>query len=306
MLALALSTFALPTFAQEPPAPVSNKWRPKDGVYAAPGKDFKSSCDEANDITIELGDKSVNGYEWGCNIKQLLDLAPDSLKLEMICSDYNLAQNINSRDPNWENRLFKETMFIKRIDATTISIQKTLNGKLKDPPWRAAYCPAKTQRLHIEAKLEAKEQAKRKAEEERALKNAHPRDGIYAAAGADFEDRCAKFNDTIVAFAGKSISTASNKCRINNTRVQLPDTVRIGGTCALQPASSPDAGGAQNGGIPSDYENMMFKKIDDKTVILWIINDGHFTGEGRKLTYCSDLAQRAYARQHRADKPAKN
>jgi len=50
----------------------------------------------------------------------------------------------------------------------------------------------------------------------------------------------------------------------------------------------------------------MFKKIDDKTVILWIIKDRHFTGEGRKLSYCSDQVQRAYAGQRRAGKQTRH
>lgn len=68
-------------------------------------------------------------------------------------------------------------------------------------------------------------EAKQNAEVEQALKGAHPQDGVYAAAGADFEERCAKFNDTIVVFARKSIKTASNICQIEHTQVQLPDTV---------------------------------------------------------------------------------
>ena len=186
-------------------------------------------------------------------------------------------------------------MFVRRIDAATISVQKSLNGKLKDPPWREAYCPLKTQRALAEATLRAKVEAKQKAELERALKEAHPRDGVYAQAGADFEERCAKFYDTIVAFAGKSITTASNICKIENTRVQLPDTVRIGATCTMQPASGSEAISVQEKATTPDRENLMFKKIDDKTAILWIIKDGHFTGDGRKLSYCSDGVQRAYA-----------
>ena len=62
----------------------------------------------------------------------------------------------------------------------------------------------------------------------------------------------------------------------------------------------------QNVDTTPDRENLMFKKIDDKTVILWIINNGHFTGDGRKLSYCSDQVQRACAGQHRAGKQTKN
>ncbi|QQO36479.1 hypothetical protein JJC00_13390 [Bradyrhizobium diazoefficiens] len=252
------------------------------------------------------------GSEWGCDVKKIVDLAPGSLKIDMICRDYNLAQNLDPRDPNWENRHFKEVMFIKRLDETTISVQKSLNGKLKSSPWREAYCPLGTQRALAEAKLTAKveanqkaEEAKRKAEEERTLKSAHPQDGVYAAAGADFEERCSKFGDTVVAFARKSIVTASNKCDIHRTRVQLPDTVRVGADCVLQPASDGNAVSVQNVDTTPDRENLMFKKVDDKTVILWIINDGHFSGDGRTLSYCSAQVQRAYAGQRQTGKQSK-
>ncbi|WP_439398136.1 hypothetical protein ACRQ5Q_13035 [Bradyrhizobium sp. PMVTL-01] len=149
-------------------------------------------------------------------------------------------------------------------------------------------------------------EARRKSEQDRALKQADPRDGVYATAGADFDDRCAKFNDTIVAFAGKSITTASNICKIENTRGQLPDTVRIGAACRMQPASGSEAISVQDKASTPDHENLMFKKIDEKTVILWIIDNGHFTGDGRKLSYCSDQVQRAYAGQRPAGKQTRN
>ncbi|PJG54223.1 hypothetical protein CVM73_15510 [Bradyrhizobium forestalis] len=107
---------------------------PRPGVYAEPGTNFQSSCDESGDLTIDLGEKSVSGYEWGCKVRKVVDLAPGSLKVAMVCGDYNLAQNLDPRDPKWENRQFNEVMFIKRLDQTTISVQKSLNGKLKDPP----------------------------------------------------------------------------------------------------------------------------------------------------------------------------
>ncbi|MEZ2146464.1 hypothetical protein AAE026_29880 [Bradyrhizobium sp. DN5] len=313
MLVLTLATFTSAAFAQGGPAPAFDKWRPKAGVYAEPGKNFQSNCNESGGLTIDLGEKSVSGYEWVCDVKKITDLSLGSLNVDMVCDDYNLAQNLNPRDPNWATRQFNEVMFIKRLDTAAISVQKSLNGKLKDPPWRAAYCPLKTQRALAEATLRAKveakqkaEEAKRKAEVELTLKSAHPQDGVYAAPGADFEDRCAKFSDTVVTFARKSIVTASNKCDIHRTRVQLPDTVRVGADCALQPDSGGDAVSVQNLDITPDRENLMFKKIDDKTVILWIIKDRHFTGDGRKLSYCSDQVQRAYAGQRRTNKQTRN
>ncbi|GMO16815.1 hypothetical protein [Bradyrhizobium sp. TM233] len=311
--AAATVALALPAFAQEQPAPTFEKWRPKAGVYAEPGKSFQSNCDESGGLTIDLSRKSVSGYEWVCKVKNINDLGPGSLKVDMVCDDYNLAQNLNPRDPNWDSRRFNEIMFIKQLDPAAISVQKSLNGKLKDPPWRAAYCPPKTQRALTEATLRAKaearqkaEEAKRKAEVELTLKSAHPQDGVYAAAGADFEERCANFSDTVVAFARKSIVTASNRCEIFRTRVQLPDTVRIGADCTLQPASDRDAVSVPNVDTAPERENLMFKKTDDRTVILWIIKDGHFTGDGRKLSYCGDQVQRAYARQRRTGKQTGN
>lgn len=313
MLVLSLAIFTSAAFAQDRPALAFDKWRPQAGVYAEPGKNFQSNCDESGGLTIDLGEKSVSGYEWICDVKKITDLGPGSLKVDMVCDDYNLAQNVNPRDPNWHRRKFNEIMFIKRLDAAAISVQKSLNGKLPDPPWRAAYCPLSTQRALAEATLRAKaeakqkaEEAKRKAEVEFTLKSAHPQDGVYAAAGADFEERCAKFSDTVVAFARKSIVTASNSCEVFRTRVQLPDTVRIGAHCTLQPASNRDAVSVQNVDTTPDRENLMFKKIDDKTVILWIIDNGRFTGDGRKLSYCSDQVQRSYTAQRRTSKQTKN
>jgi len=304
--ALTCAALAFPAVAQEATDLNLEKWRPDDGIYAEPGKKFRSSCNDENNLRIDLTEKSVAGYEWSCDIRSTTTLAPRSLRLDMTCSDYNLAQNLYPRDPNWENRRFKEMMLVKRLNAGTVSVQKTLNGKFADTAWRETFCPKETQSVYAEAKREAKEKAKQKAEQELTLKSAHPRDGVYAAAGPDFEDRCAKFDDTIVAFAGKLITTTSNICKIENTRVQLPDTVRIGAACALQAASGPEAASVQDPNTIQDRENLMFKKIDDKAVILWIINNGHFTGEGRTLSFCSDQTQRAYAVQRRTNKQTKN
>lgn len=73
--AAALVALAFPALAQEPPAPTFDKWRPKAGVYAEPGKNFQSNCDESGGLTIDLGEKSVSGYEWGCDVRKITDVA---------------------------------------------------------------------------------------------------------------------------------------------------------------------------------------------------------------------------------------
>ena len=134
-----MTAFTSAAFAQEPSALAFDKWRPKAGAYAALGRNFQSSCDEGNDMTIDLGEKSVSGSEWGCEVKKLTDPAPGSLKVEMTCGDYNLAQNLNPRDPNWETREFREIMFIRRLDGTTNFVQKSLNGKTRGEWLRAGW-----------------------------------------------------------------------------------------------------------------------------------------------------------------------
>lgn len=96
---LLMSATDLSAVGQEAPPKAADKWRPKAGAYAEPGKNFQSNCDEGNDMTIDLGEKSVSGSEWGCKVKSIVDLAPGPLKVGMICSDYNPAQNLNRAIP---------------------------------------------------------------------------------------------------------------------------------------------------------------------------------------------------------------
>ncbi|WP_441237512.1 hypothetical protein [Bradyrhizobium sp. 930_D9_N1_4] len=58
MLVLTQATFTPGALAQDQPAPAFGKWRPKAGVYAEPGKNFHSSCDDSGGLTIDLGEKS--------------------------------------------------------------------------------------------------------------------------------------------------------------------------------------------------------------------------------------------------------
>lgn len=281
LVALLLPCAGLSLHAQEGPKSASGKWRPKDGTYAEPGPEFDARCGGYGDTQIDWSSNFISGGEEGCKITKLSDTAPGSIRLDVVC--YSAER---------EERSYKEIILLKKIDEKTIFVRETQDGKFRRPGGPMAYCPDELQK--------AKE-TRRKAEEENTLKGAHPRDGVYAAAGADFEARCAKLDDTIVAFSGKSITTASNICKIHNTRVQLPDTVRIRADCTSRPTSA-DAVSVQDWSTTPNGENLMFKKVDDKTVILWIINNGHFTGDGRKLSYCSDQVQRAYAGQRRTNK----
>jgi hypothetical protein len=166
----ALAVFALglgaPAFAQDAIKPAIEKWRPKDGTYAAPGKDFNNQCGEFGDVIIELTEKRIAGNEWSCHVTKLSDAAPGAIRLEMSCDDYNLGLAIN--DPKPYDRKFKEVMLLKKLDDMTILVRKTSNGKFAYPRWRASYCPEDAQRMYIEVKAKDKAEAEQKAAEERA------------------------------------------------------------------------------------------------------------------------------------------
>ena len=85
---------AITVFSQEAATPPTEKWRPKDGVYASPGKDFESDCNEAHFIVIELAEKSVSGNEWSCKINKRTTTAVNAIRLDMTCYDYNLAESL--------------------------------------------------------------------------------------------------------------------------------------------------------------------------------------------------------------------
>ena len=297
LLALALTGLTIgsvPTSAQNAAKPSTEKWRPKDGTYANPGKDFDNDCRESYMIFIELTEKAVAGDEWGCNVTGLVDTAPGAIRLSMICDNYNLAGRLKLP----ENTRFKETMLLRKIDDKTIFIHRTTNGKFSGPGGRVAYCPEEVQRADREAKESAKAEAARKAEQERLSRSDHPRDGVYAAPDEKFDEQCAKFGDAVVELAKQLISVGPNKCKIRDSKDQYPDIVRLTATCTENPGPSftvsPDGHSAT---VQSVYdERVMLKKTDDNTIRLWVPeDDGYFRGPGRELRYCSDQIQRAYA-----------
>ena len=168
LLAL-LSNATATALAQDAAKPSSERWRPKDGTYAGPDADFNQRCGEYGDFIVELKDNSISGSEWSCKITRLTDRAPNAVRLDMICNDYNLAESIN--DPNPYERKCKEIMLLRKIDAKAIFVRKTLNGKFKDPDLRAAYCPEEAQRMYTEAMARGKAEAEQKATEERLRSN---------------------------------------------------------------------------------------------------------------------------------------
>jgi len=107
-LALVISALlGAPTSALAQPSAASTleKWRPTDGYYESPGKDFDSDCRKAYGVfTIELAEKSVSGFEWNCSVNRVTDTAPGAIKLNMTCYDINMPTS--ARDPDAGERPF--------------------------------------------------------------------------------------------------------------------------------------------------------------------------------------------------------
>jgi len=298
VLVCALSV-AAPAVAQQNAGPTHEKWRPKDGLYAAPGKDFKERCADSTEISIQLANKSIIGSEWSCEITKLTDTSPDAIRLDLTCNDYNLAEYLNPKDKDSENQIFKEIMLLRRLDAQSLSGRKTTNGKFTGSDWRASYCPEDIQRSHIEAMARSKAEAKQKAEEEQLrLAPWRPQNGIYAIPGANFEDRCLKSGDAIIDIDERSISIGPDRCSVTFVRNE-PNAIRLFASCGQEPNAQVSNGKTgEDGSIPASpsSETIILKKIND-IVFMQKSRNGNFTDPGAKLSYCGQDAQRKYTEQ---------
>jgi hypothetical protein len=278
-------TFWCLIFAFEPASAQTNakaeKWRPKDGVYAGPGKDFVADCGEGQGyIEIEVSKRHVGGNEWGCKVTKVTDTAPGAIRLDMTCNNYNLAESIKAP----EDKEFKEIALLKKIDENTILVRQTLNGKFGDSHswWRAAYCPDDMQRMHAGIQPEPW----------------LPRDGVYASPGPDFDDRCSKSPDAVVDLAGKHISSGADRCEIFSRIDPGPGDSLMTATCNETVSAKRDVvvKYIDNWPMvgPPGFEIMKLERIDDNTISLQKTHDGKSSAPARQVSYCGNEAQRAY------------
>ena len=291
-----LLSLSASAFAQVSTKPAIEKWRPKDGHYAEAGANLDTRCMEQTEMLVDLGDKSISGHEWDCKVTKLTNTALDTIRLSLTCNDYNLAGALFPKDPKAEEKEFKEVLILKKIDEKSMSVRKTVNGKFKDPAWKADYCPNETQRSYFEGKAKAKEDAEREDAERNPW---HPQAGVYAIPGTDFNDRCLKSGDAIIELAERSISNGADKCNVTFIRGE-PNALQMFVTCnAVSKTQEPV--GSKAGGhttpAPSRPETIMLKKIDDKTVFLQMTKDKKFIDPGEQLSYCGQEAQKMYAQQ---------
>src|ERR1700730_5584280 len=143
---------SMPTLAQDGTKPSIEKWRPKNGLYADFGKGFSEQCKNLGDFAVELGEKTITGDEWICDVTKLTDTGPGAIRLDLSCSDINLSADLPNHGLDPAEPLFQEIMTFRKIDEKSLFVRKSQNGKFDSPESRVAFCPPKAQRAYIESK----------------------------------------------------------------------------------------------------------------------------------------------------------
>ncbi|WP_161856011.1 hypothetical protein [Bradyrhizobium sp. CCBAU 051011] len=119
----------------------------------------------------------------------------------------------------------------------------------------------------------------------------HPKDGVYATPGADFNDRCSKFDGLVLGLkfdalvlelSHGSVSIGENKCNILTRSDWRQNEIHLKMSC--------------NG--KTDAEAMDLRRIDDRTIV--IRGRHELMGASAPVQYCSQEAQRAYREQRAA------
>ena len=113
----------------------------------------------------------------------------------------------------------------------------------------------------------------------------HPKDGVYATPGPDFDDRCSNFDGLVLGLKVDglilelsigSVSIGENKCKILTRSDWRPDKIYLKMICMGKPG----------------VEIMNLRKIDDRTIMIGGRHE--LMGASSPVVYCSEDAQRAY------------
>ncbi len=260
-----------PTLAQAQDASksaVQGKWRPKDGLYASPGKGFAGICQESGDLIVGLRENDISGHEWSCRVRKLTDIAASAIRIDITCSDYNLAEDLKKS----EDTEFKEVMVLKKVDDKSMLVRKTVDGKFKDPEWKAVYCPKVAQQMYRDTTAENRAKSE---QEKAAAKTAwRPRDGTYANLGADFDDRCAKYPDLILRLPQSAATIGGTSCYVAHVSVEPPTSVTLEANCE---------------GLATTF---VLSKVDDQSLLFGKSRAGQAARPDQKLSYCPQAAQR--------------
>jgi hypothetical protein len=127
--------------------------------------------------------------------------------------------------------------------------------------------------------------------EKAAAKTAwQPRDGVYASAGADFEDRCMKSGDAVVRLVQSAVSIDGTSCYVAHVSVEPANSVTLNVNCGGQGVVTSD--GSMLGS--NSTESVTLSKTDDQSVLFRRSRNGQALGSDRQLRYCPEAAQRDF------------
>jgi hypothetical protein len=296
-----LLNVAAPAVAQEGAKPVikpmTEKWRPKDGPYAIPGKDFDDSCMEFGDVVIDIAANRTGHSEEPCDTVKLTETGPDAVTLHMTCTN------------NDQQTPYKKVMLLKRIDENTILVREAQDGKFTSPGIKYTYCSEEVQRAYKDARRRDQQEKTKQREEEaktgaKPIKNKwRPRDGVYASRGADFDDRCLRSGDVVIKLSDHSVSSGEATCKIISSD-DSADVLALQMTCDRPSGKRIDVWRKLDGPRAVEMpttETMMLSKIDDNSFNLNETQNGKFLEPGGPVTYCGEEAQRAYGRRKAGD-----
>jgi hypothetical protein len=268
-----------PMLAQAPSSTLA-KWRPRDGVYAPPGKDFAKSCIEYRDPNVQLREKQILGYDWACVVSNLADVAPGTIRLDMTCLDDDVAQSQDTES--------KEVMLLKKIDDKSMWMRRTSDGKFTNSEFKVVYCPKKAQQMFLN------EMAKKEKEQNTVWL---PRDGVYARyekSYTDFNNQCMKSGDAVLALAKSSVSVGAERCHASRILLKPPTTIEMDVDCNQSDNQTVNDVGNTTTSEPA-AETVTLTKSGKNGLGLTKRRTGENRSFSESFTYCPEAAQRAYA-----------
>lgn len=277
-----------PAFSQDIAKPISEKWRPKDGLYIEPSTEFTGPCEDAAPFLFELSKKRfVVDERSGCRVTRITDTAPGALRLDMICDE------VDNPDEG-DGKKYKEVMTLRKIDDGSFFMHVTVKGKFQKPEWRVDYCP-KTPADKWPSAFEIKRDAVRQQ-----LKTTQwqPRSGVYASPGPDFNDRCIGRGDAVIELEQISISSGASHCEISSIDSSTQASIKLKARCDLKPGDPGQVARSIRGEIvfaPAGSEDIIITNSGNETLTLKKSRNGEFSELGQLLAYCPEAAQRAYA-----------
>jgi hypothetical protein len=127
------------------------QWRPRDGVYASLGADFKDRCAKSGDVIVGLADGSVVSGQGECKAVGLMNTGTASISMDMTCNQTSgQPATVSEKKKDDASPEAKNTEIVRmsKIDDSTFFLQKTQNREFKDAGGPVAYCSEDAQQTY--------------------------------------------------------------------------------------------------------------------------------------------------------------